>query len=288
MRVSSDRPFQPASSCRANGGQNRPSSWMTSPSALRRPPRRRSHDQVPVHGALVRAARLGIRRPSARWTVPPIFSSNRIAPTGPVDAGVGADAELPQPPRAGVRVERGQQVVLADARPARRPRGPRGRPSSTPSDRHAARARGDRDAQRALRRVLVRAREDLARGHVAPAVGVHPRAPVHAQAQVGALGLDVDLAGAGEAGDQRGLARREVASRRRRGRPGRGRSRGGRRRRTPRCPCRPAGRRPGSARTCRTSGGAGRPRAPGGGRGRRGPCGPAARRPARGCSPAPG
>ena len=42
-------------------------------------------------------------------------------------------------------------------------------------------------------RVLERAGEDLAAGHVAPAVGVDPGAAVDAQAQVGALGLDADL-----------------------------------------------------------------------------------------------
>ena len=71
-----------------------------------------------------------------------------------------------------------------------------------PLDRHAARAGRDRVADRALRGVLQRAGEDLARGHVALAVGVDPRAAVDAQPQVGALRLDPQLARTGEPLDQ--------------------------------------------------------------------------------------
>ena len=52
----------------------------------------------------------------------------------------------------------------------------------------------------AVGRVLERAGEHLAAGHVAPSVGVDPGAAVDAQAQVGPVGLDPDLACRARAG----------------------------------------------------------------------------------------
>ena len=75
-------------------------------------------------------------------------------------------------------------------------------------DLDAARARRDREADAALGGVLERAGEDLARRHVAPAVGVDPRAAGDAQPQVRALGLDAQLARARQPLDQPRLALR--------------------------------------------------------------------------------
>ena len=71
-------------------------------------------DQVPVQGARCSCRRSpDSERPSARWTVPPIFSSNRIVPIGRVDAEVRADADLAEAARAVVGGQRALQVVVA-------------------------------------------------------------------------------------------------------------------------------------------------------------------------------
>ena len=108
--------------------------------------------------------------------MPPIFSSSRIIPTGAVDAEVRADADLAEPGGAVVGGERGRAGTPRRARRAPRPRGRASKRSVDPLDRHAARARRDRVADRALGGVLERAGEDLAGGHVALAVGVDPGA----------------------------------------------------------------------------------------------------------------
>ena len=122
-----------------------------------------------------------------------------------------------------------------------------------PVDLDAARARRDREADAALGARLQRPREDLAGGHVALAVGVDPRAALDRQRQVGALGLDAQLARGGQALDQPRLEVRAARSRRRSRRRGPGTARGARRPRTRSCPCPPAARRPPSATASGTS-----------------------------------
>src|SRR5206468_1310892 len=58
----------------------------------------------------------------------------------------------------------------------------------------AARARRHAEVDAAARGVLVRAGEDLTRGHVALAVGVDPRATLDIEREVGPRRLDADLA----------------------------------------------------------------------------------------------
>ena len=171
---------------------------------------------------------------------------------GAVDAGVGADPELAEEARAGVGGQRGLEVVLAARGAGRRHLAVLERELDV-RDEHAARARGDREADRPVGRVLERAGEDLAARHVAPAVGVDPGAAVDARAagrfprpRCGSRAprqpLDERLPG--------------VATARARPRPGRGGRGTARARRTPRSrrrSCRPAGRAPASARACRTS-----------------------------------
>ena len=219
--------------------------------------------------------------------MPPIFSSNRIVPTGRSMPKFVPIPISPEPRRAGVGGERLAQVGLA-AVGARLDHPPGAELELDPLDRHPARARGDREADVALRGVLDRAREDLARGHVAPAVGVHPRAPRDAQAQVGPLGLDAQLARAREALDQPRLARAQLA-------PGRDRvvaveeqraldQRG----EVARSPSAPAARPPRSATASRTSAAASPARAPAPACAPRAPAAPGRRPPARSCSRAPG
>src|SRR6266545_4568264 len=56
--------------------------YTTSPSALRRPPSRRSQMRSQCSAERFLPPVSGYERPRARWTVPPIFSSKRIVPVG--------------------------------------------------------------------------------------------------------------------------------------------------------------------------------------------------------------
>ena len=69
-------------------------------------------DHVPVDGAHVRAAECGKPVPIARWIVPSIFSSKSVFFMCALDARVAADAELAEPARALVGVERAEQELL--------------------------------------------------------------------------------------------------------------------------------------------------------------------------------
>ncbi len=134
-----------------------------------------------------------------------------------------------------------------------------------------------------LAELLVRAGEHLAGGHVAPAVGVDPRAAGHVEGDVGAVGLDPDLARAAQPLDEPVLVGAQLA-------PGLhrvgtieeqravdelgvvlGRT------------SRPAGRAPASARSCRTSAATCAPRAAARGRWRRARSAPGRRRRAPPC-----
>ena len=121
--------------------------------------------------------------------MPAIFSSSRIVPVARSIRGWSRSRSR-RPARARVGRERGPQVLW--------PRCARLHDLAVLESQldpviDVRRTRWDREADRAVGRALVRAGEDLAAGHVAPAVGVDPRAAVDAQAQVGALGLDPDL-----------------------------------------------------------------------------------------------
>src|SRR3954451_1616548 len=167
-------------------------------------------DHVPVDGRLVRAARLGIGAADREMDRAADLLVEEDRADGTVDPEVRADADLAEPRGARIRGERLAQVGLA-AVGARADHTALAELELDPLDGHAARARGDREADPALRGVLDRTREDLARGHVAAAVGVDPCASLDAQAQVGALRLDAQLARVREAIDQPGLARAELA-----------------------------------------------------------------------------
>ena len=60
----------------------RPLAWTSSPSAVSVPPARRSQIRSQWTARAFLPPVSGYERPSARWTVPPIFSSNRIVPVG--------------------------------------------------------------------------------------------------------------------------------------------------------------------------------------------------------------
>ena len=189
----------------------RPSSMIGSPSAVSRPPRRRSQIMSQWTADSLMPPVSGYERPTARWTVPPIFSSNRIAPTG---------RSMPKlvpirSRRAATRRRRWRASSSGTPRRARRARtrrGPRGTRARCPRPR---RRRGSRGSCSGCgpRRVLVRAGEDLAGGHVALAVGVDPRAALDVEREVGALGLDAQLARAGQALDQPRLEFAQLAPR---------------------------------------------------------------------------
>ena len=160
-----------------------------------------------------------------------------------VDARVRADPDLAQAAGARVGVQRRQEVLVAavgarvddDAR-----RGTRARCPATSTPRGLD---GIVKRMRPFGGVLDRAGEDLARGHVAPAVGVDPRAAADAQPQVRALGLDAQLARARPAARRaRAWQALQLAPGGDRGRRGRGTSRARRRPRTRRCPSAPAAR----------------------------------------------
>ena len=82
----------PLTEARTAHTASRPSSTIGSPSAVSRPPWRRSQIRSQCTADSFVPPVSGYERPSARWTVPPIFSSNRIAPDRAVDAEVRADA----------------------------------------------------------------------------------------------------------------------------------------------------------------------------------------------------
>ena len=129
------------------------------------------------------------------------------------DAEVRADADLAQEARAVVDGQRALQVVVADLGAGRH------HLAVAQLELHAVDvdARGRRahgEAHAAVRAALVRAGEDLAAGHVALAVGVDPRAPRDAERQVGALGLQAQLARVAQAGDQAVLEGAQAAPRR--------------------------------------------------------------------------
>ena len=114
--------------------------------------------------------------------MPPIFSSNRIAPIGAVDAEVRADADLAEAAGAVVGGERAAQVLLAAL--GARARRPRRRGTSARRRRRRRRAGDERMVKRIapVAPVSMRAGEDLAAGHVALAVGVDPGAALDAAA----------------------------------------------------------------------------------------------------------
>ena len=109
--------------------------------------------------------------------MPPIFSSNRIVADRAVDAEVRADADLAEPPRALVGGRAPRCRYSSPALGARVDDLAVAELELDARDVDAGR-RADGTVKRiaALALVLVRAGEDLARGHVALAVGVDPGA----------------------------------------------------------------------------------------------------------------
>src|SRR3954454_4001560 len=158
-------------------------------------------DQVPVHHRLVRAAGLGIGAPEREVDRPADLLVVEDRPDRAVDAEVRADADLPEIPRAGVRVQRRLQIVVA-ARRAGRHHAALAQLELDLLHRDAAGRGGQREADAPLGGRLVRAGEHLPAGHVALAVGVDPGAAGHAEREVRALGLDTQLALGREALDQ--------------------------------------------------------------------------------------
>ena len=180
--------------CPAAQTTKRPSCWITSPSAVRRPPRRRSQMRSQCRARLVLARPSRGRSGRARGA--PCRRSSRRRGSCPTGRSMPKFVPMPTSPRrrapssvASARC-RYSSPVRARAATTSPPRSS----SSTPSTSTPAGEERTREAHVALGAGLVRAGEDLAAGHVAPPVGVDPRAPGHAQAQVGALRLDAQLA----------------------------------------------------------------------------------------------
>ena len=138
--------------------------------------------------------------PSARWIVPSIFSSKSDVLRVPLDARIAADAELAEHPGAVVGVERLQQEVLV--RRGRRFHDTTILEAETDVLEGAAAvgSRVLRERDRAARRVLDRAVEDLAARHVrADRIHVAGTA-LEAEGEIGPVTLDPDVAGGVEVG----------------------------------------------------------------------------------------
>src|SRR3954454_288345 len=167
-------------------------------------------DEVPVQGALVLAAGLRIRAPESEvdGAADLLVVEDRAGRAR--DAEGGADPDLAQEARAVVGGQRALQVLVADRRAARDDL------AVAQLELHAVdvdpgRRRADGEAHAAVGALLVRAGEDLAAGHVAPAVGVDPRAAGDAEGDVGALGLEAQLARRAQAADQAALEGAQAA-----------------------------------------------------------------------------
>ena len=102
------------------------------------------------------------------------------------------EPQLAEPAGAGVEVEHREQVVLALVGPGRDDLARRRTPARCPTSSRPSRQTGKPHRSRPRGRVLDRPGEDLARGHVAPAVGVDPGPAGDREGQVGPLGLDPD------------------------------------------------------------------------------------------------
>src|SRR4051812_13669101 len=161
-------------------------------------------DEVPVHRGDVLAAGLGIRAAQREVDRAADLLVEEDRADRAVDAVVGAEAELAQAPRAVVRAQRLAQVGLA-ALGARLDHLAVAEHERDPGDVDPGRRRGDVEEDAPVGARLVRPGEDLARGHVALAVGVDPRAPGDAQRQVGPVGFDADLPRRLQPRDQRVL-----------------------------------------------------------------------------------
>src|SRR3954452_10232244 len=145
-------------------------------------------DEIPVPSALVAPAGLRVRAAQREVHGAADLLVEEDRADRAVDAEVRPDADLAQAPRARVGVERLAQVALAALRARLDDL------AVAEDERHAAhvdagRRGGDVEVDAAIRAGLVRAGEDLAAGHVAPAVGVHPCPLLDAEREVGPVGL---------------------------------------------------------------------------------------------------
>ena len=138
---------------------------------------------------------LGELLPSARWIVPSIFSSNSMFFMWRVMRRVAADAELAEPARALVGVERRDQELLAASADASttRPPSKRSRIAAALAPEVDGRELGERD--HALGRVLDRRGEELAAREVLPARVDRELPPRDRQRQVGLGADDAHLVG---------------------------------------------------------------------------------------------
>src|SRR5262249_4254309 len=129
------------------------------------------HDQVPVQRRDVDPAGLEVTLAEGEVDRTADLLVEEDAPGESIDPRVEPHSEFSQPPRAGVELEHGPQVALAllgagpDDLPVAQLQGDSHEPAAVPTDREAA-------AQPAGGRVLDRTCEDLAGGHVPPAVRV--------------------------------------------------------------------------------------------------------------------
>src|SRR5919109_1182148 len=149
-------------------------------------------DEVPVQRRRVLAAGLGVRAAEREVHRAADLLVEEDRARRPVDPEVRPDAELAEEAGAGLGLERAAEGVLPGV-------GPRADDLAVAEleldavdvDSLGRRAHGE--ANPAVGALLVRPGEDLAAGHVAPAVRVHPRAPGDAQREVRAVGLDADI-----------------------------------------------------------------------------------------------
>ena len=123
----------------------------------------------------------------------------------PLDALVEPQAQLPEPAGSGVEVEHGLEVIFSLVGPGGDDPAP-GELEGNASQLTTVAADGKAASEPPAGGVLDRTGEDLARGHVAAAVGIDPGPAGDGERQVGVLGLDVDLVDPAHDVDQAGLA----------------------------------------------------------------------------------
>src|SRR5262249_3292836 len=153
--------------------------------------RARVDDDVPVQGRSVYTAGFRIALAESEVDRAPDLFVEKNTPGESVDARIETQADLAQPPRAGINVNHRQEVVFTlrgrcvDHVPAAKFQG-------DPLESAAVATHREARVEPAARRVLHRPREDFPGGHVTPAVRVDPDAPCNRKAQVRAVGFDAN------------------------------------------------------------------------------------------------
>ena len=186
-------PRRSAVTVEPSSGRNTPSRWMARPSSSSSAAAAQVADQVPVQAARLRAAASRVAGPSAKWTVPPIFSSSSVRPVNRGSAELVPIANSPSRRAPSSMVER--RVRTSSPSRARLDHHPRSNTQAHAVDRGGPPWwAGKGNVDDALGRVLVRAGEHLAVRDVGDGRRAPPRPPVDPQRQVGARRDDTQLA----------------------------------------------------------------------------------------------